>query len=360
MSRFGNRAIGAALAIAYVVATTLTPVPAAPAEVAYDWSGFYFGGHLGYGRGTAKSTIYDPVAANSANSFGGMFLGFQGGYNVVLPSRIFAGVEADLSFANFYADSRIATRESGARTVTDDIDYIGRVRGRLGYAFDRWTVYGTGGFAWSQSRVFDVPGVSRDEDKALRMRTGWVAGAGAELAIAPQWSARLEYLYDDFGGINASFPSGDRYQSAFKLQTLRLGLNRKLGPGGASAVADTMGDQWPIAAENWNVHGQLTVIGQGYPSFRSPYQGQNSLTRPRPIQEHDQRHRLSGPAPSEQHRVLYQSGTDAGFGAERNLRARRLCQRRGAEVGLPGSARQHCAGLPEAHDRTGRRTGDRR
>src|SRR3954453_7238327 len=221
MSQFDNRAIGAALAISCVVATILTPYPATPSEVAYDWSGFYFGGHLGYGRGAATSTVYDPSATASANSFGSMFIGLQGGYNVVLPSRMFVGVEADLSFANFYADSRIATRASGAGIVSDDIDYISRVRGRLGYAFDRWMIYGTGGFALSQSRVNEVPGVTRDEDKALRGHAGWVVGAGAELAIAPQWSTRLEYLYDDFGSINALFPSGNRYESAFKLHTLR-------------------------------------------------------------------------------------------------------------------------------------------
>ena len=177
MSQFGNRAVGAALAIACIVAPTLWPGPATPAEVAYDWSGFYFGGHMGYGRGTATSTVYDPSATASANSFGSMFIGLQGGYNVVLPSRMFVGVEADLSFANFYADSRIATRASGDGTVTDDIDYIGRVRGRLGYAFGRWMIYGTGGFAWSQSRVNEVPGVTRDEDKALRGHAGWVVTA---------------------------------------------------------------------------------------------------------------------------------------------------------------------------------------
>ena len=75
MSSFGKRAIGAKFAIACVVATTLMPVPAAPGEVAYDWSGFYFGGHVGYGRGTATSTVFDPAATTSGNSFGSLFVG---------------------------------------------------------------------------------------------------------------------------------------------------------------------------------------------------------------------------------------------------------------------------------------------
>ena len=49
-------------------------------------------------------------------------------------------------------------------TVTDQIDYIATLRGRFGYAFDRWLIYGTGGFAWSQARFGETPGVASDED----------------------------------------------------------------------------------------------------------------------------------------------------------------------------------------------------
>src|SRR6185436_10597040 len=128
------------------------PVKAVPATSAprFDWSGFYFGGHLGYGRGGASSTVFDPVASSSRNSFGSLFAGMQGGYNFVLPSRWFVGIEGDLSFANFYLDDEIATRATNTSQITDTIDYIARLRGRAGYAFDRWLVYGTGGFAWSQ------------------------------------------------------------------------------------------------------------------------------------------------------------------------------------------------------------------
>ena len=60
---------------------------------------------------------------------------------------------------------------------------------------------------------------------------------------------------------------------------MRLGLNHFFHPGEASAPprGDGKASPWPIAPENWNVHGQFTLIGQGYPAFRSPYQGQNSL-----------------------------------------------------------------------------------
>src|SRR6185369_2750930 len=97
-------------------------------------------------------------------------------------------------------------------------------------------------------------------------------GAGVERAVAPGWSARVEYLYDRFGGINAVFPSGTQYQSSFDLHTFRLGLNRQFGAGNSGTSGGGFaGDGWPVMVRDWNVHGQTTVIGQGYTSFRSPY-----------------------------------------------------------------------------------------
>ena len=51
-----------------------------------------------------------------------------------------------------------------------------------------------------------------NEDKVLRMRAGWALGAGAELAIAPGWTARLEYLYDRLGKASGTFASGTGYE----------------------------------------------------------------------------------------------------------------------------------------------------
>ena len=205
----------------------------------------------------------------------------QGGYNYVFPSRLLLGAEADITFPNFekYTDGLIFTGATAqGTTVTDQIDYIATLRGRFGYAFDHWLIYGTGGFAWSQARFGETPGVASDEDKILLTRTGWALGLGAEVAIAPDWTARIEYLYDRFGTVAGVFPSGTGYQSVFDIQTLRFGLNYKLGVSDADAPANASSDPWPIAPDNWNVHGQFTSIEQGYPAFHSPYQGANSLS----------------------------------------------------------------------------------
>jgi len=252
---------------------SLAPVPF------LNWTGFYVGGHLGYGRGHASGSLTDAVPTISSNSFGSLFGGLQLGYNHLLTSGFLVGVESDVSFANFLgADDIVRSRFTAQGNLAEKIDYIARLRGRFGYASGDWLFYGTGGFAWSQARFIETPGLIADEDKVLRTRPGWVLGAGAEVAIAPDWSARLEYLYDNFGRVDATLPSGRRSDSTFDTHTLRLGLNWHLGRA-ASESPSIENRAYPvIAPDNWNVHGQYTFVGQGYPSFRSPFEGPNSLT----------------------------------------------------------------------------------
>lgn len=254
------------------------PGPAISQHQGFDWSGWYAGGHIGYATGEMNSTLSAGSPPGANQSFGSLYGGLQAGYNYVLPSRLLLGIEADVSFPNFLEDGLASTRATARGNVTDQIDDIGTLRGRLGYAFDRWLVYGTGGFAWSQARLVETPGLVDDADTVERNRTGWSLGIGTEVAIAADWTARLEYIYDHFGNVSASFPSGTQYQSAFDLQMLRLGLNYKFGAPDAEAPANSGGDPWPVASGDWNVHGQFTLIGQGYPAFRSPYEGANSLS----------------------------------------------------------------------------------
>ena len=102
------------------------PVKAAAKPQAYDWSGFYFGGHVGYGSGHAGTTVWDPGATPGANTFGGLIGGVQLGYNVVLPSRILLGLETDLTFANATeSNALLATAPTARSNVTEQYDYTG-------------------------------------------------------------------------------------------------------------------------------------------------------------------------------------------------------------------------------------------
>src|SRR5690242_3554468 len=152
------------LALAFglpAAAADIAPVLKAKASVIPDWAGLYFGGHLGYARGRADTFAETPAPL----SFGSMFSGMQGGFNVVLPSRIFFGLEGDISFANFFLDDMIGTRFVTAGEVTESIDFVARVRGRFGVTFNHWMVYAAAGLSWSQARVIELPGTLPEGDK---------------------------------------------------------------------------------------------------------------------------------------------------------------------------------------------------
>ena len=90
---------------------------------------------------------------------------------------------------------------------------------------------------------------------------------------------------DHSGKASGTFRSGTAYElTTVDLNSVRLGLNRKLDWTGEATNSRSVGDAWAIDPNSWNVHGQLTFVEQGYPAFRSPYQGTNSLTGANQIQ----------------------------------------------------------------------------
>lgn len=242
---------------------------------AMDWSGFYVGAHAGYVRGHADARLQDPTfAASQSSGSGGVTAGAQAGYNILTRAGVLFGVEADISFPSYLpANAVLSEFDNATSTAQQHIDFYGTLRARLGVAAGRWLGYVTGGLAYEHERYLTEPGAG----KVLNGRIGWAAGAGLEYGFTPNWSARIEYLYSDFGNASVGLPTGARYDTAMNLQTVRIGVNRRidwLGSGETAPFA-TVADP---DSDRWEIHGQTTVVGQGYPSFRAPYSGANSLT----------------------------------------------------------------------------------
>ena len=244
---------------------------------AADWTGLYIGAHSGFNRGSSNAVLTDPAPATTGNVFDGMIGGVQAGYNVQLPSGVLLGVEADISFPNYLTSNSVVSSLATARSgVTEQWDYVGTARGRLGYAAGPWLAYATGGLAWAGERFVNTPAVG-SEEKELNVRLGWAAGAGVEYAFAPHWSLRLEYLYSRFGKADIVFPSATPYTSNLDFQSLRVGLNRKIDwPGSGNFTTKT--SLTDPESDRWEIHGQTTYLPQGYPRFRALYTGTNSLT----------------------------------------------------------------------------------
>jgi high affinity Mn2+ porin len=264
---------GAVLSWLPAVAADL-PLKAPPLTALYDWTGFYVGGHVGYGdAGFGPGT--NPLQQQAVffpHSATGLFAGYQLGYNHQFANRVVLGIEADATFTS-PTDVPAVTPTPFHTTL----NYVGTVRGRVGYAFDRFMPYVTGGFAWGHTHI----NVNDDAGDALfpvdHYQTGWTAGLGAEFAVSGNWSAKAEYEYValsrqvyDLSGAGPPNVNVDP-----RVHLLKVGLNYHFGDTPWSAPVTTK-TALPESSDG-NVHAQTTFLPQGYFPIRSPYASPLSL-----------------------------------------------------------------------------------
>jgi outer membrane immunogenic protein len=242
---------------------TKAPV-AAPVEL-YNWTGFYVGGNVGgvWERGSGTTNFFDPTAPAravnnmQANSLGSSALigGLHAGYNWQMARWVF-GVEADWDWTNaknsFCRQTSIDSlacvdNNAGFLTLAEKTQWLGSARGRVGYTWDRFMIYGTGGAAWGKidssinanclragcgSSVLQLNSTANFSNT----QGGWVAGVGIEAMLNANWIVRAEYLHYDLGSITSTLnlPDPVRPQSAtwsrsYRYDTVRAGLSYKFG-----------------------------------------------------------------------------------------------------------------------------------
>jgi opacity protein-like surface antigen len=210
-----------------------------PAAAVWSWTGFYIGGHGGYGWGSdpfnrflaltspSFQAVSPPIVLKGVDSKG-FVGGFQAGANWQAGSVV-GGMEIDLSGGDFKGFGSVSgiTQIGGslAATQTDKFDMLGSARGRLGYlVWPSVLLYGTGGLAWTRLEQSVTTTESSTFFPAFTTittmpswRFGWVAGAGGEARLwNTNWLARLEYLHYDFGNsgnLTATFTAGTAIDS---------------------------------------------------------------------------------------------------------------------------------------------------
>ena len=282
-------------------ATRDTEAPSsAPAEapaLPSSWTGFYVGAHAGVSGGYSAWSATQPGGPDLSgslnfftpydvfNGHGSHFAGLSAGYNYALPSRLVAGLEADVSFPGFLdASQSFSSAAIGAANFADTVNMFGSVRGRIGYDANHWLYYATGGLAWTHDQFTRTqfgagPALGAPAgtvETSFAGRVGWTVGAGVEAPMVPGWTAKIEYLYSQFGTGAVTFPlGGQKFESDLSMHQVRLGLNYKLGEQSKPDWTKPM----PPAFEtdNWAIHGQTTFVSQFAPAFHAPYHGANSL-----------------------------------------------------------------------------------
>lgn len=159
----------------------------------FVWTGGYVGLQVGYGWG--RDRVTDENRNNGISdlddrfSLNGALGGVYFGYNHQIDNWVL-GAEGDIELSGMKSGMFDGWMQA-------KIDAQGSLRARVGYAFDNNLLYLTGGLAIAdiKTRYEDRAG----EDSFSTVRAGWTIGAGLEHAFAPNWIARIEYRYADFG-----------------------------------------------------------------------------------------------------------------------------------------------------------------
>jgi outer membrane immunogenic protein len=203
---------------------TKAPAYTAP-EVVYNWTGFYICGHVGGSFGGDNSLL-----GNSGRFLGGV----QGGFDYQFAPNWVTGIEAQYSWLN---SNNTGVLLPGGALLTSKNNDIGSVTGRIGYTWGPALVYGKGGYAWRDNPNLgvNVAGAPVAFTTNGNHRDGWTLGAGLEYMFAPNWSAKAEYQYYNFG--TTTFTSGPLAIIGSRLRdddhTVKVGVNYRFGWGGA-------------------------------------------------------------------------------------------------------------------------------
>ena len=220
--------------------------PVAPPVMLYNWTGFYIGGHVGGLWSSKDWTEVPPFAvpgfpATASTDPDGFLGGVQAGFNWQTGPWVW-GVEVQWSWADADGCGRIFV--AGGPTGDDacsKINWVGSVAGRLGYAWDRLLLYVKGGVAFAdEEHVIRNAGVDVTT-KPGDTRTGWMVGVGLEYGFLPNWSAKIEYNFMDFGGETHDFafvppPGGVSFDIDQQVHVVKFGINYRFG-WGAPVVA---------------------------------------------------------------------------------------------------------------------------
>jgi outer membrane immunogenic protein len=229
---------------AFAADLTLPQPAPAPAPVAapvvvpiYNWSGFFVGGHLGFGWSGEAITLTSPapyvgtIPPAIAGDPHGIVAGAQYGTNWQF-QRVVLGTESDISFTAIRRSQTITT--TGATNIGEQkLPLFGTTRVRAGYAvLDNVLVYATGGLANGRTEANFVavgPGVAPVGSRTKTL-WGWALGGGVEYGLGP-WSAKVEYLHYDLGTLtfftfDPNVPGASiRASTKFAGDMVRAGVN---------------------------------------------------------------------------------------------------------------------------------------
>jgi outer membrane immunogenic protein len=228
------------------------PAYVPPAPPPFTWTGFYGGIHAGWGWsdtsadvvGTFAGLAIDPAPLGLSSN--GVIGGAQIGYNWQFAPNWVLGIEGDVSGTGIHdtvvgpglAIGGVVPFTGLNHFAERDVRWLASIRGRLGWAADRWLVYVTGGGAWGGFNFTVGPDFGLLGGPGLltgdKTRSGWTVGGGVEYAFTNNWTGRIEYLFYDLGdftntrtftALGTTISTSTTFDT--QINVVRLGVNYK-------------------------------------------------------------------------------------------------------------------------------------
>jgi opacity protein-like surface antigen len=219
------------------------PAPVVPFQPLYDWTGFYVGGHASYSwthtesqtTNTANGKQFAPTSGDTSFPHGGG----QFGFDYMTASRVVFGIVADFTSGR----DRTITFSNSFVTTQNENDTVvnGSVRGRLGYAFDQWLLYGTAGWGWNiasttRTQIAGTVGNATPgtvETTSTGHDNGWVVGGGVDYAFARNWDVFAEYKYGRVPDNTVTFPIAElSTKNSSTTNSIEVGINWRFNVSG--------------------------------------------------------------------------------------------------------------------------------
>ena len=216
LASVGLLALGVASATAADIARRPV-VTKAPVYVtqAYNWTGAYIG--INGGGGWGQSEWSNVFGTANAKLSGGL-IGGTLGYNWQMGQAV-VGIEGDIDWSNIRGSTSNGICAGGSCETRNS--WLSTVRGRLGFAADRFMPYVTAGAAFGDIKATPVGFGTQTTTKA-----GWTAGGGVEAALGGPWTAKAEYLYVDLGKGSCDVAvCGIPTNVDFRSHVVRVGVN---------------------------------------------------------------------------------------------------------------------------------------
>lgn len=188
--------------------------PVGIVDVGSNWDGVYVGAFAGYGWGTVtdEDGLVGP-AVDTEYDLTGWQVGVAAGANFTVSEAIVAGIVGDIAWTDLSGDS-------AADDFSYDVNWLGSIRGRLGFDGGAFLPYVTAGVAFANATASEPLAVTEDTQTHI----GWTVGAGVEFAVADNVSLDVLYRYSDYGSKDYDLTT-DPTPLSLTTHTISAGVN---------------------------------------------------------------------------------------------------------------------------------------